>query len=494
MTFNFLPVDRDQQFLLPVDMKEWLPRDHFAHFLLELVEELDTTAFLAAYRADGRGGAAHHPAMMATLLLYAYCDGERSSRRIEEHCRTDIVYRFITGGLAPDHSTIARFRDRHEKELAGLFVPVLAICLQAGMGEVSFAAIDGTKFRCPASLRANRTLASIEKELAALTEEIEGELARIVAEILAESRRADLADDTLPGTPPDPPREPGTLPPIVGLPKALHGKAARRARLARAKQVLGDEHAAEYAAHEARLRERAARIYATGKGIPGPKPKPPTRDPEKKINVTDPDSRVMKGADGSYFAGYNAQNAVAGDGLNLAARVVNDANDTGQLHPMMKATEENLAAAGAAGAVEVFAGDTGYRTEESMAALDPDGPTVLMPAVKEKESRRRAAEEPTRQGPPPEGLDPAERIDWHLETAWGKQTYRRRAATVETGFGQAKHNRGFRRFIRVGQLAAESEWTVMEVTDNIMKLFRRTRSGQAVPVFSTLARLAHAPG
>ena len=507
MAYNFLPVDRYQRFLLPVDMTEWLPRDHFAHFLIELVEELDTTPFLAAYRTDGRGGAAHHPAMMATLLMYAYCDGERSSRRIEEHCRTDIAYRYITGGLVPDQhpghrfasgpgprSTIARFRDRHEEELAGLFVPVLGICLQAGLGGVSFAAIDGTKFRCPASLRANRTLKSIEKELAALTEEIEAELARIVAEILAESRRADLADDPLPGTPPDPPREPGTLPSIIGLPKALHGKASRRARLARAKKILDEEFAAECAAHEARLRERAARIHATGKGIRGRKPKPPTRDPKKKINVTDPDSRVMKGADGSFFAGFNGQNAVSGDFLDLAARAVNDANDTGQLHPMMENTAENLAAAGATEAVEVVAADAGYRTKEAVDALDPDGPTVLMPAVKEKESRRRAAEEPTHEGPPPDGLTGAERIDWLLGTTWGKQTYRRRAATVETGFGQVKHNRGFRRFSRVGLPAADSEWKLVTLTGNIQKLFRKTRSGQAAPAFSTLARLAHAPG
>jgi hypothetical protein len=180
--------------------------------------------------------------MMTTLLAYAYCDGERSSRRIEERCRTDIAYRYVTGGLVPDHTTIARFRDRHEKELADLFVPVLGICFGAGAGDTSFAAVDGTKLRCPASLRANRKLASIEAELATLTEEIETELARIVAEILTESRRADLEDDQLPGMPPGPGREPGTLPDLPGrLPRALHGKAARRARLARAKQILDDD-------------------------------------------------------------------------------------------------------------------------------------------------------------------------------------------------------------------------------------------------------------
>ncbi len=493
MAYNFLPVDRDQRFLLPVDMADWLPRDHFAHFLVELVKALDTAPFLSAYRTDGRGAAAHHPTMMATMLMYAYCDGERSSRRIEEHCRTDVAYRYLTGGLVPDHSTVARFRDRHEKELADLFVPVLAVCLRAGIGEVSFAAVDGTKFRCPASLRAHRTLDSIETELAALTDQIETELARIVAEILAESHRADLTDDVLPGAPPDPPREPGTLPPVVGLPKALHGKASRRARLTQAKKVLDDEHTAQLAAHDARLRERAARIFATGNGIRGRKPAPPARDPDKKVNVTDPDSRIMKDAHGQYFAGYNAQNTMSGDWLSLAARVVTDANDTAQLHPMMEKTSENLTAAGTADPVGVFTGDAGYRTQESVAALDPNGPTVLMPSVKERESRRRATEEPSREGPPPDGLPPADRIDWLLDTTWGKATYRRRAATVETGFGQIKHNRGIRQFSRVSLTAADSEWKLITLTGNIQKLFRRTLSGQATPTWSTLAQLVHAP-
>ena len=489
--YNFHPVDRTQQFLLPQNMMDWLPRDHFACFVTELVEELDTSPFLTAYRADGRGGTAYDPAMMATLLMYAYCDGERSSRRIEEHCRTDVAYRYITGGMVPDHSTIARFRDRHEKELAGLFVPVLGICLQAGIGDVSFAAIDGTKLRCPASLRAHRKLASIEAELAGLTEEIETELARIVAQILTESRRVDIEDDPLPGMPPTPPREPGVLPDRVGLGRALHGKAARRARLAHAKKIMDEGWAEQRADFDARLRQRAARIAETGQGIPGRKPKPPARDPEEKINVTDPDCRIMKDAHGTYFAGYNAQNTVSGDWVYVASEVVNEENDTQQLHPMMNQTWQNLTGAGSDQTVEVFAGDSGYRTADAVAALDAAGPTVLLPNVKERETRRRAAQPPTADGPPPQGASPAERIDWHLQTTWGKETYRRRAATVEPGFGQIKHNRGIGRFSRVGLTAVDSEWKLITLTGNIMRLFRTTLAGTANPTWATLTPLLH---
>lgn len=489
--YNFYPVDRARQFLLPENMMDWLGADHFARFMVELVEELDTAPFLALYRADGLGGKAYDPAMMVTLLMYAYCDGERSVRRIEEHCRTDIAYRYITGGLLPDYSTISRFRDRHEAHIADLFVPVLAICLQAGIGDVSFAAIDGTKFRCPASLRASRKLANIEAELAGLTEEIETELARVVAEMLAESRRVDLDEDQLPGMPPTPPREPGTLPGLVGLPRALHGKAARRAKLARAKKIMDDGWAEQRAGFDARLRERAAQIAATGKGIPGRKPKPPLRDPDEKINVTDPDCRIMKDAHHTYFAGYNGQNVVSGDWVYIVSRVVNDENDTQQLHPMMDATTHNLTKAGSSENVAVFTGDSGYRTHDAVDALDTDGPIVLLATGKEHETRRAAGEPPTRQGPPPDDATPAERIDWHMETAWGKQTYRRRSATVEPGFGQIKHNRGIGRFSRLGLTAVDSEWKLINATGNIMRLFRRTLAGTANPTWTTLPQLAH---
>lgn len=494
MAYNFRPVNRDQRFLLPVDMMEWLPRDHFVHFLVELVEEMDLSPFLAGYRTDGRGGKAYDPTMMATLLIYAYRDGERSSRQIEERCRTDVAYRFVTGGLVPDHSTIANFRERYEKEIGELFVPVLAVCLRAGLGDVSFAAVDGSKFRCPASTRANRKLASIEKELARVTADIETELARLAADVLAESRRADLADDALPGTPPAPPREPGTLPPVKGLPRKLHGKAARRARLAYAKQALDAAYAADRAAYDTRLAERAAQEAATGKKIPGRKPKPPDSQPDKKINVTDPECRIMKNGHGHYLAGYNAQNTVDREQVSLAADVVDDENDTQQFHPQTEKTNQNLAAAGAAGTVAVFAADSGYRTKETVARLDPDGPVVLLAAGKEQDARRRGAEPPAHEGPPPEHLSPDDRIDWLLATAWGKTEYACRAATVETRFGQLRHNRRFDGFSRVGLPAADSEWKLVNLVENARKLFRKTLAGQAAPEWSALARLVASPG
>jgi hypothetical protein len=210
--------------------------------------------------------------------------------------------------------------------------------------------------------------------------------------------------------------------------------------------------------------------------------------------VTDPDSRVMKDAHGTYLQGYNAQNAVAHDRLNLSSDVVNECNDVHQLHPMMENTTGNLAAAGSEKTVRLFLGDSGYCTEEALAAVDPEGPDVLLATGKDHKARRRAAEEPVNEGPPPEGLTPREKMDWQLGTAEGKAAYPRRAATAEPVFGQHKHNRGMTGFLRAGLPAADAEWKLMNATDNARRLYRRIVSGDVTVAWSGLARLVANPG
>ena len=494
MPYNFHPVNRGQELLLTENMLTWLPKDHFVYFLLDAFEQIDTSSFLNAYRADGKGAAAYDPTMMATLLFYAYSDGERSSRRVEQRCVTDAAYRIVTGGLIPDHTTVARFRKRHRADVAPLFVAVLKLCLDAGLGDLDLAAADGSKFGSPASLAANRTLADIEKELAALTEEFEADLAAAVADFLAECDRADVADGTLPGTPEDEPREPGTVPRVVGLPRKLHGTAARIARLARAKKILEEEHEAQCADYDKRTAERAAKEAATGKKTPGRKPKKPEPDPEKKVNVTDPDSRVMKNPRGGHTQGYNAQAAAAGDHLKLAAYVTDEQNDVHQLRHVTEETAGNLAAAGSKKKIGVYLADSGYCTDEALAAIDPAGPAVLLSTGKERETRRRAAGEPANEGTPPEGLTLRGKMEWTLGTAEGKALYPRRAAVAEPIFAQVKHNRGFVQFMCAGLFAADSEWKFINATDNFMKLFRRTASGAAAPEWATLSGVVAAPG
>src|SRR5680860_1058847 len=216
MAQNFLTCDRDQPLLLPPDLREWLPEDHLAWFVIEAVSELDLDPFYAAYRADGHGRAAHEPQMMVTLMAYSYAVGERSSRGIERRCREDVAYRVICAGQTPDYATIARFRVRHQEALADLFGQVLGLCAEAGLVRAGVVAVDGSKFRAAASDGAIRSYEEI------------------AAEVLAEAGEIDAAEDERYG-------------PARGdeLPEGLRTANGRRAWLREAKKRLEQERAAE---------------------------------------------------------------------------------------------------------------------------------------------------------------------------------------------------------------------------------------------------------
>jgi transposase len=283
VAYNFLAEDRDQLYLLPVSVAEWLPEDHLAYFVLDAVAEMDLSAFYAGYRDDGWGGAARHPRTMVALLLYAYCLGVRSSRRIERTCLVDVAFRVICANVGPDHTTIARFRQRHEQALKTLFTASLRLCARAGMTSVGLVALDGTKMAANASMQANRAKDTIDAE---------------VDKMFAEAEVADAAQDAEFGT------ARGDEPPAV-----LRGRADRRRRFAQAKQLLDAELQEQRRAHEAHLAERAAEEERRGARLRGRKPKAPeekTGRKEKKVNTTDPESRVMSTARG-FVQGYNAQ-------------------------------------------------------------------------------------------------------------------------------------------------------------------------------------------
>jgi len=173
VTQGFLPCERDQQYLMPVSLRDWLPEDHLAWFVLDAVRELDLSPFYARYRDDGRGGQAYEPSMMVALMLYAYCEGERSSRQIERRCREDVAFRVLTANQQPDHATVCRFRQQHEQALAGPFVEVLGLCAEAGLVRVGVVALDGTKLRANASRERNRTDAELEAEVRRMLAEAE---------------------------------------------------------------------------------------------------------------------------------------------------------------------------------------------------------------------------------------------------------------------------------------------------------------------------------
>ena len=282
MGYNFLPCDRDQLYLLPPALQDWLPEGDLAWFLLDAVAQMDLGAIEETYRRDGWGQAAYDPTMMVALLLYAYCLGERSSRQIERLCERDIAFRVIAANHRPDHTTVARFRKLHETALAALFTDVLRLCAAAGVVKVGVVALDGTKMQADAALAANRTAEAITEA---------------VQLMLVEAQEVDDAED----------RVYGTARRGDELPAALQTRQSRQARLQACQARLKQEADAAQAKQHAKLETRQTEEAATGQNKRGRKPKTAQAiaaesDATTKANVTDPDSRIMKTQRG-YVAG-----------------------------------------------------------------------------------------------------------------------------------------------------------------------------------------------
>ena len=463
MPQNFIGCDRDQELLLPPSLKEWLPESDLAWFVLEAVDELDLDAFYGDYRQDGHGRAAHDPAMMVALFIYAYATGVRTSRGIERHCCDDVAFRVIAANQVPDHATIARFRVRHETAIAQLFGGVLELCARAGMVKVGVVAVDGTKISAAATHHATRTYQQIAEE------------------ILQEAARLDAAEDELFGD-------------TRGdeLPEGLRTSGDRRKWLREAKQAMEAKRAAEakpvsrdrgerLAECKARLEqdwELERRVVADhaawlARGIASDgtrrifgathniKPYPLTEEPAGKINVTDPDSRNLKTTRG-WVQGYNAQAVVTLDQIVIAADISTESLDTASLQPMIEAAAVELAAAGVAEPLGIALADAGYWRNDAIDALLGQGIGILIAP----DADRRKEPRPGRRG---DRYDFARRV---LATETGKELYLKRQGSVEPVFGQIKSNRGANRFLRRGRSAVRSEWRLLTATHNLLKLHR----------------------
>lgn len=443
--YNFQDFERDQLYLLPPSITEWLPEDHLAYFLIDVVDGMDLSAFYADYREDGWGGSAHHPRMMVALLLYAYCVGVRSSRQIERACRYDIAFRVISAAQTPDHTTIARFRQRHEQALAGVFKVSLQLCHRAGMAKVGVVALDGTKVAGRASVRANQTKASIEAE---------------VERMLREAEALDASADAHFGE--------GSGEAVT--PAHLRGRKQRQQRLEQVKREIDAELQAEQEAHEKYLAERAAKERSTGKQVSGRKPLEPKqrrRRREPRRNTSDPQSRLMMGLNGGIVQGYNAQAMANQEQVIVAAAVTNEETDARQLLPMIGEATKTLGEAGIGEQLQVLLADAGYASEANFAGL-PEG---LEAYVATRNMYRKEGFDPTRPG----SLRAA--MERKVLGEAGREIYRQRQELIEPVFGQLKEGLGFRRFSRLGQAAADAEWKFLAGVHNLLKLYRRSRRG-----------------
>jgi len=448
VAYNFQPLNREQMYLMPPSLRDWLPEDDLAWFIIDVVNQMDLSKFYGKYRQDGWGRAAYEPSMMVSLLLYAYCLGERSSRRIEWLCHRDIAFRVITANQVPDHSTIARFRQDNERELEELFVQVLRLCAEAGLVKVGMVTLDGTKLAANASLDANRTYATIEEE---------------VKRILSEAKAKDEEETRVRGA-----GQRGDE-----LPEDLRDPRSRLARLRECKARLEREAQEAALAQEAKISARQAEEEETGKKKRGRKPKDPdpTPDREAKANVTDPDSRIMKTRLG-YKQAYNAQAVVCETQVIVAADLTQDANDCQQLHPMVRQAQENLDAAQVDQRMGALAADAGYWSEANCAGSNPDGPELFVATTKDWKQRKAAREQPPPRGRIPGHLGPRERMERKLLTKRGRRIYKKRSQLVEPVFGQIKEVRGCGGFMRRGYSACRSEWRVICATHNLLKLWR----------------------
>ena len=344
MAYNFLRGDRDQPFLLPPDPHDWLPADHVAWFILDVVDQLDLGPCLRAYRAEGHGHPACDPKTLLGVLLYAYTIGVRSSRQIQRRCTEDLTFRVLAGNQIPDHVTIARFRARHQQALADFLVQSLKLCAAAGLVRLGVVALDGTKVAANAADRANRTLAKLEDE---------------VDQILQQAAEVDQAED----------RQHGALRGDE-LPAELASPTGRLARLLQAKGRLEAEAAERQRRYQQRVAELAATAYAKGRQPRAhikPRPRDEAPNPGAVANTTDPDSRFLH-TRGGTVQGYNAQAVVTEDQVVVAAALTREANDLQQLAPMLAAVNQALASAQIPDQPGMLVADSGYW---SIANLDP---------------------------------------------------------------------------------------------------------------------------
>ena len=479
---SYRPWMPDQLYLLPPSPREWLPEGHLVYFLLDVLAELDLHEIEGKIQAkDPRGTRPYSPRMMLGLLIYGYCLGVRSSRRLERLSYEDVAVRVLTGGQHPDHSRISAFRREHQGAFRGLFLQVLRLCQKAGLVKLGHVSIDGTKLQANASKHKAMSYARMEKQEQRLEAEIE--------RMLEEAERADQEEDARFG---------------VGqkeedLPKELRRREDRLARLRAAKAELEAEARQSRAQ---KLREQAARARRTAEASPDEtvvkrsrtrarkladraralQEDPPeakatqlphhrvrvrpdaTPHPKAQRNFTDSDSRLMESR-GAFLQGYNCQAAVDEKvQVIVAADLTNQAPDSGNLLPMVHQVGANCGSL-----PEVVSADCGYWSPEAAEGCETLGTDGYIATQRERDERRSQPCTEPEEGEEPSLLAAMQR---RLQSEKGRALYARRKVIVEPVFGQIKEARGIRRFLLRGLESATAEWQLICCTHNLLKIFR----------------------
>jgi transposase len=416
----------EQDLLLPPSLRDWLPEDHLAYFVSDLVDHLDLSAIMKVYEEEDRGYPPYHPVMMTKVLVYAYCVGVFSSRRIQRRLREDIPFRVLAAGNEPDFRTIADFRKTHLPALQGFFEQVLQMARELGAMRVGRVALDGSKVKANASKHKAMSYDRMREKQRQVRQEVK--------QLLAQAEATDAAEDTQYGA-----DRRGNE-----LPAELQRRESRLTRIREAKRVL----------------EARAKDAAEAAGQPSDAAKP---DPKAQYNFTDPESRIMKGPDG-FVQAYNAQIAVDEQQLIVGQAVTQETNDKKQLMPMVTTMEEQSGLT----PTQLLA-DAGYCSDENLTAIADTPIDAYISTRKQKHGERPG---PCPRGPLPKTATRVDRMSRKLHRKAGAAIYAARKAIVEPVFGQIKQARGFRQFLLRGLAKVQGEWSLVCTTHNILKLHR----------------------
>lgn len=448
MIQKFIPTNRDQQYLFPPSIRDWLPEEHLARFVVDIVSELNLQSLADAYA--GKGHKAYHPEILLSLLFYGYATGVFSSRKIEKATYDSVAFRFISANTHPDHDTIATFRKRFLKQLKPLFVQILMLAREMGLLKLGKVSLDGTKIKANASKHHALSWGHACK----LEEQLQAE----VNELMHLAEQADFEE----------------IPDEMDIPKELGRRQDRLDAIARAKEKIEQRAAERYAQEQKEYEEKTAKRQAKakddGKKPRGPKPKPPTPGPRNKdqVNLTDEESRIMPSSDKGFVQAYNGQATVDVETMLIIESHISQApNDKQELIPALASLNElpeNF------GKVDTMLADAGYYSDTNIASCENFDIEPYIAPNREKHNQSLAARfvDPT---PLPEDAEPIDKMRNKLKTVEGRRVYAQRKSTVEPVFGIIKHVLGFRQFFLRGLEAVSGEWTLVSIAWNIKRMF-----------------------
>jgi transposase len=429
--------EQNQMLLLPPSLRDWLPEGHLAFFISDTVDQLDISAIQNEYEKELRGYPPYHPRMMLKILVYGYCVGVRSSRKIARRVEEDVAFRFLAGGNMPRFRSIAEFRQRHLRAFRSVFLQVLLMCKESGLVKMGHVSLDGTKVKANASKHKAMSYGRMESEEKRLTKEIE--------EMLREAAKIDEIED----------RRLGRDKRGDELPEELAHRETRLQRIKAAKEALERR-----AQAEAEAENEAGGVDESPKSV---EPKPTAQ-----INFTDADSRIMVDKK-TFVQAYNAQAAVDSKSQVIVANdVTNQSNDKQQVKPMVSAIRANLDVV-----PDHLSADTGYFSKNNVEWLIKEKIAPYIPPKKQKHNQPRVSP----RGPITPDMTVAQLMERKLRTKRGQEFYKKRKTIVEPVFGQIKEAMGFRQFLLRGLAKVKAEWDLVCLCHNLKKLHLATVRG-----------------